>query len=49
MTIRDATPDDLPEIVAMIHELAVYEEAADEVTLDEGEVARHLFGPAPAI
>lgn len=48
MTIRDATADDLPEIVALIRELAAYEEAADEVTLDEAEVAEHLFGPAPA-
>ena len=47
MTIRDATADDLPEIVAMIRELASYEEAADEVTLDEAEVAEHLFGPSP--
>lgn len=47
MTIRDATVDDLPEIVALIRELAAYEGAADEVTLDEAEVAEHLFGSSP--
>ena len=47
MTIRDATADDVADIVAMIRELAAYEEAADEVTLDQDDVALHLFGPSP--
>lgn len=48
MTLRPATADDLDEILALIRELAIYEEAEDEVVLDRDEVARHLFGPDPA-
>ena len=40
-----AVPDDLDEICALIVELAVYEEAPDEVAFDRDEVGRHLFGP----
>jgi GNAT superfamily N-acetyltransferase len=32
----------------MIHELAVFEEAPDEVAFDRAELAGHLFGPSPA-
>jgi GNAT superfamily N-acetyltransferase len=46
--IRDATPDDLDDIGAMIRELAEYEQAADEVAFDPDELAIHLFGPDPA-
>ena len=45
MPIRDAVPEDLDEICALIVELAIYEEAADEVAFDREEVRRHLFGP----
>jgi GNAT superfamily N-acetyltransferase len=48
MPIRDATPDDLDEIAAMIGELAEYEQAADEVAFDPADLATHLFGPDPA-
>jgi GNAT superfamily N-acetyltransferase len=41
--IRDATPADLHEICALIHELAAYEQLAHEVELDEAEVGRWLF------
>jgi GNAT superfamily N-acetyltransferase len=47
MTIRDATPRDLAEIMAMIHELAEYEESAHEVAFDATELERHLFGAEP--
>jgi GNAT superfamily N-acetyltransferase len=43
MEIREATPDDLGEICALIRELAEYERMADEVVLDEAEVGRWLF------
>jgi GNAT superfamily N-acetyltransferase len=46
--IRDARPEDLDEICALVVELAEYERAPDEVTFDRDEVARHLFGPDPA-
>ena len=45
MPIRDAVPDDLDEICALIVELAIYEEAPDEVAFERDEVGRHLFGP----
>ena len=47
VSIRDAVPDDLDEICALIVELAIYEQAADEVAFDRDEVGRHLFGPDP--
>jgi GNAT superfamily N-acetyltransferase len=45
--VRDATPDDLDDIGAMIHELAAFERAAGEVAYDPADLHRHLFGPAP--
>jgi GNAT superfamily N-acetyltransferase len=44
MPIRDATPDDLAEILAMVHELATYEREPDAVVYDADEFAAHLFG-----
>lgn len=46
--VRPAVVDDLPVIVAMIHELAEYEKEPDAVVLDVDEVRGHLFGPSPA-
>jgi GNAT superfamily N-acetyltransferase len=48
MPVRPATAEDLDEIEAMIHELAVFERAPDEVAFDPAELAAHLFGPDPA-
>jgi GNAT superfamily N-acetyltransferase len=48
MPIRDARPEDLDEICALIGELSEYEELAHEVELDRDVVARHLFGDTPA-
>ena len=48
MPIREAAAADTAEICALIRELADYERLAHEVELDEREVERHLFGPAPA-
>ena len=48
MPLRPATIDDLDEVIALIHDLAEYERAADEVQLDRDELARHLFGDSPA-
>ena len=47
-SIREASADDLAEIAALIHELAAYERAAEEVAFDLDELARHLFGLEPA-
>jgi GNAT superfamily N-acetyltransferase len=48
MALRAATIGDLDEVIALIHDLAEYERAADEVQLDRDELAMHLFGDAPA-
>jgi GNAT superfamily N-acetyltransferase len=47
VTIRDAGPGDLNEIAALIHELAAYERAPEEVTFVLDELRHHLFGPTP--
>jgi GNAT superfamily N-acetyltransferase len=43
VTIRDAAPKDLDEIIALVHELAEYERAPEEVVLDREEFAGHVF------
>ena len=43
--IRPAVEADVPEIVAMIRELAEYEHLADQVAITEDDLARTLFGP----
>ena len=45
MTIRDAVPDDLEEIAALIHELAVYEKAPEEAVFTLDGLAANVFGP----
>jgi GNAT superfamily N-acetyltransferase len=47
--IRDARPADFDVILAMLRELAEYEELTDEVTLDVEELRGHLFGPEPVV
>ncbi|MBA2894368.1 GNAT family N-acetyltransferase [Nonomuraea soli] len=46
--IRAATPDDVPEIMSMIRELADYEKALHEVRVTEEQLREALFGAAPA-
>jgi GNAT superfamily N-acetyltransferase len=43
--IRPAVEADVPELVAMIRELAEYEKLADQVCATEDDLARALFGP----
>ena len=47
ISIRVATPDDLPLIAALIRELAEYEKLAHEVRFDEAVLASRLFGARP--
>jgi GNAT superfamily N-acetyltransferase len=47
VTIRDATADDLDEILALVHELAEYEREPDAVVFERDEFASHLFGDDP--
>ena len=44
MTIRDAEPSDLDEILALVRELAEYEREPDAVVFDRDEFCRHVFG-----
>ncbi|MFI6482077.1 GNAT family N-acetyltransferase [Nonomuraea sp. NPDC050663] len=46
--IRRATPDDVPEIMSMIRELADYEKALHEVRVTEEQLREALFGDHPA-
>ncbi|WP_433546933.1 N-acetyltransferase family protein [Streptomyces sp. CA-294286] len=46
--IRRAVESDVPEIFAMVRELAEYERALDEVRADEEHLREALFGQSPA-
>lgn len=46
-TIRTATPADVPEILAFIRALAVFEREPDAVTATEEGLLRDGFGPNP--
>jgi GNAT superfamily N-acetyltransferase len=43
--IRPAVEADVPEVVAMIRELAEFENLTDQVSITEDDLARALFGP----
>ena len=47
LSIRPATPDDLPLIASLIRELADYEKLAHEVRFEPAVLASHLFGERP--
>ena len=47
LSIRPATPDDLPLIAELIHALADYEKLLHEVRFGEAALATRLFGPRP--
>lgn len=47
--IRRALPEDVPEILQLVRELADYEKAAHEVVATEQMMSEALFGPSPAV
>ena len=49
LEIRPPTRDEVPAIVAMVHELAEYERAPDECHLTEAQLAEALFRPGAAL
>jgi GNAT superfamily N-acetyltransferase len=49
LTIRPARLDDVPAVVAMVHELAEFEKAADQCHLTERQLRDTLFGDRPAL
>jgi GNAT superfamily N-acetyltransferase len=49
ISIRPATPQDVPLILTFIHELATYEKLADEVVATERDMHAALFGERPVL
>jgi GNAT superfamily N-acetyltransferase len=48
-TVRPARRDDVPAVVAMVHELAEFERAPDECRLTTEQLDAALFGAHPAL
>ncbi|TDU04264.1 L-amino acid N-acyltransferase YncA [Streptomyces sp. 846.5] len=46
--IREARPDDVPQILAFVRELAEYERALEDARATEEQLHAALFGPHPA-
>jgi GNAT superfamily N-acetyltransferase len=49
VVVRPARSDDVPEVLAMIRELAEYERALPEVHATDVELRASLFGPDPKV
>src|SRR6202034_4411255 len=47
LTIRAATPNDVPTILALVRELAAYERAPEAVVASEADFLRNGFGERP--
>ena len=47
--IREVEERDVEAVVALVHELADYERAAEHCTLTAAQLRTALFGPAPAL
>jgi GNAT superfamily N-acetyltransferase len=47
ITIRPATPEDIPQILAFVRALATYEREPDAVLATEADFLRDGFGPNP--
>nr|WP_233624526.1 GNAT family N-acetyltransferase [Actinoplanes sp. ATCC 53533] len=48
-TIRPVRRDDVPAVVAMVHELAEFEHAAESCQLTDEQLSAALFGEHPAV
>jgi len=48
-TIRRARPEDVPEILAMVRDLAEYERAVEQAVATEEQFHDALFGPTPTV
>ena len=47
LTIRDARPEDVPIILGLVRELAIYEREPHAVTATEADFLEHGFGAQP--
>ena len=47
--IRPIAPDDVPAVVGLVHELAVYEKLPELCHLTPEQLQAALFGPSPAL
>jgi len=47
--IRPVSPGDVPSVVALVHELAAYERAADQCSLADDQLRSALFGESAAL
>jgi len=47
--IRPAVEDDVPVVLALVHELATYEREPDAVLATESDFRTALFGPSPRV
>ncbi len=47
LTIRSATPDDIPVVLSLIRELATYEKKRHKAVVTEDDLRRDGFGPQP--
>jgi GNAT superfamily N-acetyltransferase len=47
ITIRPALPQEMPQVLGFIRELAVYERLEQEVLASEADLSAALFGPRP--
>ena len=45
--LREATPEDVPALLGLVHDLAVYERAPDAVEMTESLLHAALFGDTP--
>jgi hypothetical protein len=48
LELRFAGPEDAGEIVALVRELAEYERLLDQMSADEAQLRKTLFGPRTA-
>ena len=49
MSIREAQPGDVADILRLIKDLALYEKAPDEVVATESQLTTALFNPNPHV
>jgi GNAT superfamily N-acetyltransferase len=49
VSIREVRPEDVPAVVRLVHELALYEREPESCHLTEEQLSTALFGPAPAL